>query len=64
MATAMRAASGAGPWVTEARRAAFSVAHLPPIQWFPGHMAKGLRAMQERLRGVDIIVEVRDARVR
>lgn len=33
------------------------------INWFPGHMAKGLRVMSERLSNVDLIVEARDARI-
>ncbi|CAO3611639.1 unnamed protein product [Mucor hiemalis] len=33
------------------------------INWFPGHMAKGLRLISERLNSVDIVVEVRDARI-
>ncbi|KAI8053049.1 mitochondrial GTPase 1 [Syncephalis plumigaleata] len=34
------------------------------INWFPGHMAKGLRQIKERLqRDVDLVVEVRDARI-
>ncbi|HEX3469346.1 MAG TPA: ribosome biogenesis GTPase YlqF [Candidatus Elarobacter sp.] len=33
------------------------------IQWFPGHMAQAMRKLEERLRIVDVLVEVRDARV-
>jgi ribosome biogenesis GTPase A len=33
------------------------------INWFPGHMAKGLRVISERLSNVDLIVEARDARI-
>jgi len=33
------------------------------IQWFPGHMAKTRRLMKESLPLVDIIVELRDARI-
>ena len=33
------------------------------IQWFPGHMAKTRRIMQENLKYVDIVVEIRDARI-
>ena len=31
--------------------------------WFPGHMAKGLKKMYENLYNVDAIIEVHDARV-
>ena len=33
------------------------------INWFPGHMAKGLRVISERLSNMDLIVEARDARI-
>lgn len=33
------------------------------MSWFPGHMAKALRLMESRLKLVDLIVEVRDARL-
>ena len=34
-----------------------------PIQWFPGHMAKTRRVIQECLSQVDIVIELLDARV-
>ncbi len=34
-----------------------------PIQWFPGHMAKTRRVMQECLPQVDIVLELLDARI-
>ncbi len=34
-----------------------------PIQWFPGHMAKTRRLMQESLPQVDIVLELLDARI-
>lgn len=33
------------------------------IQWFPGHMAKALREIEERAKLVDVIIEILDARV-
>ncbi|KMQ90077.1 mitochondrial gtpase 1-like protein [Lasius niger] len=33
------------------------------IRWFPGHMTKGLKKMQQQLKNVDCILEVHDARV-
>jgi len=33
------------------------------IQWFPGHMAKARREIQERLKVVDIVFELLDARI-
>jgi len=33
------------------------------IQWFPGHMAKTRRMITENLKLVDIVLELRDARI-
>ena len=33
------------------------------IQWFPGHMAKARRQVTEKLKLVDIIYELVDARI-
>ncbi len=33
------------------------------VQWYPGHMEKARRQMLERLQAVDMIIEVRDARI-
>ena len=33
------------------------------IQWYPGHMAKAKRQMEENLKKVDFIIEIRDARI-
>ena len=33
------------------------------INWYPGHMKKAERMMEENLRLVDAVVEVRDARI-
>lgn len=33
------------------------------INWFPGHMAKARREMSERIKLVDMVIEIRDARI-
>ena len=33
------------------------------INWFPGHMAKALREVAEKIGMVDLVLEIRDARV-
>jgi hypothetical protein len=33
------------------------------ITWFPGHMAKAFHALNRIIKGVDMVLEVRDARV-
>lgn len=35
----------------------------PAIQWYPGHIAKAERALREQLKLVDVVLEVRDARI-
>ncbi len=37
--------------------------HAPPIQWFPGHMVRAMRLLEERLALVDVVIEVLDARL-
>jgi len=32
------------------------------INWYPGHMARAIREIKEKLSGVDIVFEIRDAR--
>lgn len=37
---------------------------LPPkVNWFPGHMRKAMRTLEDTLKKTDIFIEVRDARV-
>lgn len=36
---------------------------LPSIQWYPGHIAKAEKALLEQLKRVDVVLEVRDARI-
>ena len=36
---------------------------LPNLQWFPGHMKKAQRLIEENLKLVDIVIEVLDARI-
>ncbi|NJK38446.1 MAG: ribosome biogenesis GTPase YlqF [Oscillatoriales cyanobacterium RM2_1_1] len=33
------------------------------IQWYPGHIAKAERSLKEQLKRVDVVLEVRDARI-
>ena len=35
----------------------------PPIQWYPGHVAKAIGQLREQLRLVDVAIEVVDARI-
>ncbi len=35
----------------------------PAIQWYPGHIAKAEKALKEQLKRVDVVLEVRDARI-
>lgn len=44
-------------------REAFTFARKDVANWFPGHMHRGLKQMQSKLKGVDCVIEVHDARV-
>lgn len=35
---------------------------MPEINWYPGHMAKTRRLLEDQLRGVDAVIELCDAR--
>lgn len=35
----------------------------PSIHWYPGHIAKAEKALKEQLKRVDVVLEVRDARI-
>ncbi len=37
--------------------------NIQTINWFPGHMQKARRQMEEQLKLVDIVIELRDARI-
>ena len=36
---------------------------IPKIQWYPGHIAKAEKKLSEIITRVDLIIEVRDARI-
>lgn len=36
---------------------------MPEIQWYPGHIAKAEKSLKEQLSRVDVVLEVRDARI-
>ncbi|KAL9891932.1 mitochondrial GTPase 1 isoform 1-T1 [Glossina fuscipes fuscipes] len=44
-------------------RQSYKLVTKQPIRWFPGHMNKGIRQMQQKLKAVDCIIEVHDARI-
>jgi hypothetical protein len=33
------------------------------VQWYPGHIARAERQLKEQLKQVDVVLEVRDARI-
>lgn len=39
------------------------MANSVKIQWYPGHMEKTRRQMEEKLKAVDMVIEIRDARM-
>ncbi|XP_050420672.1 mitochondrial GTPase 1 [Adelges cooleyi] len=44
-------------------RESFKVVDKALLRWFPGHMGKGMKQMQQKLKSVDCIIEVHDARI-
>ena len=36
---------------------------IPKIQWYPGHIAKAEKKLSEVIKKVDLVIEVRDARI-
>ncbi|XP_055624404.1 mitochondrial GTPase 1 [Toxorhynchites rutilus septentrionalis] len=44
-------------------RTSFPAVNRELLNWFPGHMGKGLKQMQQKLKQVDCVIEVHDARI-
>jgi len=44
-------------------RESYDYPHKKVTQWFPGHMNRGLKQMESKLKSVDCILEVHDARI-
>lgn len=44
-------------------RSVFKTVEKDSLRWFPGHMNKSLKQMQHKLRLVDCVIEVHDARI-
>lgn len=44
-------------------RQSFKVVDKALLRWFPGHMGKGMKQMQQKLKSIDCIIEVHDARI-
>lgn len=49
--------------LTMSFRQSYKLVTKQAIRWFPGHMGKGLKQMQQKLKSVDCIIEVHDARI-
>ncbi|XP_076461792.1 mitochondrial GTPase 1-like [Babylonia areolata] len=44
-------------------RSKFNLTDVNVLRWFPGHMHKGLEQMQARLKDIDCVIEIHDARI-
>lgn len=44
-------------------RTKFRISDKTHMLWYPGHMQKGTRQMQQKLKSVDCLIEVHDARI-
>jgi len=36
---------------------------ISTLQWYPGHIAKTEKELKEQLRLMDVVIEIRDARI-
>ena len=43
-------------------RRSYDFSRVGAINWFPGHMTRGLRQMEHTMLKTDLIIEVHDAR--
>lgn len=52
-------------WAAARARAAKldAALHVHTVQWYPGHIARAERQLKEQLKMVDVVLEVRDARI-
>ncbi|KAK9500892.1 hypothetical protein O3M35_002063 [Rhynocoris fuscipes] len=44
-------------------RSKFNFPNKSVLQWFPGHMSKGMKQIEQKLKNVDCLIEVHDARI-
>lgn len=49
--------------MAQAFRKAYNLSNVDLVRWFPGHMGKGLRQMQQKLKMIDCVIEVHDCRI-
>jgi len=63
--TRISSAAAAGSWSELAAgfRKTFDFSRVGAINWFPGHMTRGLRQMEHTMLKTDLIIEVHDARI-
>jgi len=58
----MLAGPAAGLGLAQAAAADGSL-HVHMVQWYPGHIARAERQLKDQLKMVDVVLEVRDARI-
>eukprot|EP00878_Enallax_costatus_P026773 GHUV01028765.1.p1 GENE.GHUV01028765.1~~GHUV01028765.1.p1 ORF type:complete len:289 (+),score=56.44 GHUV01028765.1:147-1013(+) len=51
------------PEVLQRAQEADSAFQVHTVQWYPGHIAKAERQLKEQLKMVDVVFEIRDARI-
>lgn len=44
-------------------RTKFKILHKEVLHWFPGHMGRGIKQMNNILKHIDCIIEIHDARI-
>ncbi|KAL8613307.1 hypothetical protein ACOMHN_052547 [Nucella lapillus] len=55
--------AGRVPGAARSFRSKFTLPNMNVLRWFPGHMFKGLEQMQARLKDIDCVIEIHDARI-
>ncbi|GLT52747.1 hypothetical protein SLA2020_260690 [Shorea laevis] len=54
---------GESDWVDMEADLYYWTKALRPVQWYPGHIAKTEKELKEQLKLMDVVIEVRDARI-
>ena len=61
--TVSRGLSGQASGNTDTPKNSYNENNAPLISWYPGHIAKAERELADYLKKVDVVIEVRDARI-
>jgi len=51
------------PMIVKNLRAVYTFPNVGKLNWYPGHMHSSLKQMAEKLKSIDVFLEIRDARI-